>query len=83
MKDGRRKPRLDVPSGRALLERWIALHHLSQAEAAVTLGVPASKLNEYLHAEKRPSLATAVRIEDVAGIGVRTWLVDELADVAK
>lgn len=64
-------------SGRALLAQWIVRHRMTQAEAADQIGVSRVKLNQYLNAEARPSLETAIRIEDATGIGVRLWLGDD------
>lgn len=77
MRDGRLKPKDAALSARALLAQWITRHRMTQAEAADQIGISRVKLNQYLHAEARPSLETAVRIEDAAGIGVRLWLAAE------
>jgi transcriptional regulator with XRE-family HTH domain len=78
MKDGRiRAQSATRLSGRALLERWILRGRLTQAEAADQIGISRVKLNQYLHAVSLPSLETAVRIEDITGIGVRCWLIEE------
>jgi transcriptional regulator with XRE-family HTH domain len=78
MRDGRMKPKGPaVLSGRALLARWIVRQRMTQAEAAEQIGISRVKLNQYLNAEARPSLETAIRIEDATGIGMRTWLLDD------
>jgi transcriptional regulator with XRE-family HTH domain len=81
MKDSRIKPKGSGGlSGRVLLARWIVRGRMTQAEAADQIGISRVKLNQYLHSEARPSLETAIRIEDATGIGIRTWLVDEAAE---
>jgi transcriptional regulator with XRE-family HTH domain len=50
---------------------------MTQAEAAEQIGISRVKLNQYLHGEARPSLETAIRIEDTTGIAVRAWLIDD------
>jgi len=76
MRDERIKPKGPQPSARRLLARWIVRGRLTQAEAAAQIGISRVKLNQYLNAEARPSLDTAIRIEDATGISIRTWLVE-------
>lgn len=76
MSDARIKPKAAV-SARVLLARWIDRHRMTQTEAAEVIGISRVKLNQYLNAEARPSLETAIRIEDATGIGIRLWLVEE------
>lgn len=79
MSDARIKPK-GAPaqrSGKELLARWIVRGRMTQGEAAEQIGISRVKLNQYLNAEARPSLETAIRIEDATGIGMRTWLVDD------
>jgi transcriptional regulator with XRE-family HTH domain len=84
MKDGRLKPkRQGGQTGRTLLERWIVKQRMTQAEAAELIGISRVKLNQYLNIGDRPSLETAVRIEDVTGIGVRLWLLDDPPDARR
>lgn len=77
MKDGRIKAAGARLSGRALLARWILRQRMNQSEAAEQIGISRVKLNQYLNQEARPSLETAIRIEDATGIGMRSWLIDE------
>jgi transcriptional regulator with XRE-family HTH domain len=74
MTDRRIKPKSGCLSGRALLAQWLVRHRMTQAEAADQIGISRVKLNQYLTGVARPSLETAIRIEDVTGIGVRLWL---------
>jgi transcriptional regulator with XRE-family HTH domain len=79
MTDARIKPK-GAParaSGRTLLSQWIVRGRMTQGEAAERIGISRVKLNQYLNAEARPSLETAIRIEDATGIGMRTWLVED------
>ena len=76
MSDARIRPKGAGLSGKQLLARWIVRGRMTQAEAAEQIGVSRVKLNQYLNAEARPSLETAIRIEDATGIGMRTWLVE-------
>lgn len=80
MTDRRIKPKSGCLSGRALLAQWLVRHRMTQAEAADQIGISRVKLNQYLNAEARPSLETAIRIEDATGIGVRLWLLADVAD---
>ena len=83
MRDARIRPKGPaVLSGRALLERWIVRGRMTQGEAAEQIGISRVKLNQYLHTAARPSLETAIRIEDATGIGIRNWLQDEAAEAA-
>lgn len=77
MTDRRIKPKSGRLSGRALLAQWLRRQRMTQEEGADQIGISRVKLNQYLNAEARPSLETAIRIEDVAGIGVRLWLLDD------
>lgn len=78
MPDGRIKPkRATVMSARQMLDRWVVRGRMTQTEAAAHIGISRIKLNQYLHGEARPSLETAIRIEDATGIGMRAWLVDD------
>jgi len=76
MADGRMKPRRPL-SGRELLNRWIVRGRMTQGEAADFIGISRVKLNQYLNGEARPSLETAIRIEDATGIGIRSWLIED------
>ena len=76
MADARIKPTADRHSARTLLARWLVRGRMTQTEAAAQIGISRVKLNQYLNAEARPSLETAIRIEDVTGIGIRLWLLD-------
>jgi transcriptional regulator with XRE-family HTH domain len=80
MRDARYKPKDAALSARQLLAQWITRHRMTQGEAADQIGVSRVKLNQYLHAEARPGLEMAVRIEDTTGIGLRLWLLDEPED---
>lgn len=80
MTDRRIKPKSGCLSGRGLLAQWLVRHRMTQAEAADQIGISRVKLNQYLNAESRPSLETAIRIEDATGIGIRLWLMDDVAD---
>jgi transcriptional regulator with XRE-family HTH domain len=75
--DARIKPKPSLRAARVLLDRWIVRGRMTQGEAADLIGISRVKLNQYLHAEARPSLETAIRIEDTTGIAVRSWLIDE------
>jgi len=78
MKDARIKPKDPTgPSARVLLARWIVRGRLTQGEAADLISISRVKLNQYLNGEARPSLETAIRIEDATGIAVRSWLIDD------
>lgn len=78
MRDARIKPKGPaVVSGRAQLARWIVRGRLTQQEAADQIGISRVKLNQYLNGAARPSLETAIRIEDATGIGIRCWLLDD------
>ena len=79
MRDNRIKPKTS-PGPRALLARWIVRGRMNQGEAADVIGISRVKLNQYLNGESRPSLETAVRIEDACGIGVRLWLAEDAAE---
>jgi len=82
MRDGRMKLRdPGAASARALLDRWIVRGRITQTEAADVIGISRVKLNQYLHGDARPSLETAIRIEDATGIGVRLWLLDDAPDL--
>jgi len=76
MADARIKPTADRHTARTLLARWLVRGRMTQTEAAAQIGISRVKLNQYLNAEARPSLETAIRIEDVTGIGIRLWLMD-------
>ena len=76
MSDGRSKSRTVTLGGPELLERWIMRGRMTQAEAADRIGISRVQLNQYLHGVSVPGLATAIRIEDATGIGIRTWLTD-------
>jgi plasmid maintenance system antidote protein VapI len=76
--DGRIKQRRTAAQpARVLLDQWILRARLTQAEAADRIGISRIKLNQYLHGIARPSLETAIRIEDTTGVAVRAWLIVE------
>jgi transcriptional regulator with XRE-family HTH domain len=81
MRDARIKPRRPL-SGRELLAQWLVRRRLTQGEGADEIGISRVKLNQYLNGEARPSLETAIRIEDATGIGIRAWLIEDEAPAA-
>jgi len=81
MHDARIKPRRPL-SARELLARWIVRGRMTQGEAADYIGISRVRLNQILNGESRPSLETAIRIEDATGISARLWLEDEPAAAA-
>jgi transcriptional regulator with XRE-family HTH domain len=81
MRDARIKPRRpEALSARELLARWLVRGRMTQGEGADQIGISRVKLNQYLNGEARPSLETAIRIEDATGIGARIWLIEDAAD---
>lgn len=51
---------------------------MNQREAADVLGVHPVVLNEWLKGHKTPGLENAVGIEQVTGISVESWLLNDL-----
>lgn len=78
MPDGRFKPKPPVHKpGPLELELWLVRQRLTQKQGAERIGISRPKLVQYLNGWARPSLETAIRIEDVTGIEIRCWLVAE------
>jgi transcriptional regulator with XRE-family HTH domain len=79
MTDARIADGLGATLGATRCSRAIVRGRMTQGEAAEVIGISRVKLNQYLNGEGRPSLETAIRIEDAAGIGIRSWLIAEAA----
>lgn len=57
----------------AQVERWLAANHQTQADLARACGVTRQRIGQVLDGTAVPSLALAVRLEDVTGIPARRW----------
>lgn len=70
-------------TGPQLLRAWIDKWELTQRQAAARLGVKEAKLSVYLSGKSTPGLITALRIQDVTGIEVRSWALSRLSKMKK
>jgi len=53
---------------------------MTQREAAELLDIHEVYLSQILKGIRQPGLTTATRIEDVTGIGVRSWQLTDLSE---
>lgn len=74
-------PPRERQTGRARLRAWITRGKFdSDRQAAETLGVHPVVLSQWLSGTRRPDLDNAVRIEQITGIAVESWLQTDLSD---
>lgn len=68
-----------MQSGRERLRAWIDRSKVNQREAAVILGMDPVMLSQTLNGVRKPGLATAIKIEQVTGISVESWLLNPVS----
>jgi plasmid maintenance system antidote protein VapI len=59
---------------RKQLARWLKRSHYNQLEAAAELGMHWTHFSQILNGRRNPGLRNAVKIEDLTGIPVKSWL---------
>lgn len=69
------RPKPNACRGHVLLGQWLIRAKLTQAEAADYIGISRVSFNQTVNFLTLPTLISAIRIEDVTGIGVRNWLI--------
>ena len=68
-----------MQTGIERLRAWIDRSKVNQTQAAQILGITPVFLSQILHGHREPGLATALRIEDITGISVRSWRLNALS----
>lgn len=63
-----------VLAGRERLAQWIDRSKLTQAEAAVIIGIDPTQLSQILAGKRRPGLDNAVKIAKATGIVPEDWV---------
>lgn len=63
-----------VHPGEILLEEFLAPLSVSQYRLAKNLGVPARRINEIVHGQRRISADTALRLARYFGTSERFWM---------
>jgi plasmid maintenance system antidote protein VapI len=66
--------------GAERLRDWVHRSRCSKGEAAQMLGIGQVYLSQLLHRKRKPGLETAVRIEQVTGISVESWVLTTVSD---
>jgi len=68
-----------MQSGRERLRDWITRSKVKDYEAADILGVNNVVLSQWLSGSRKPGLDNAVKIEQVTGVSVESWLLSPLS----
>lgn len=68
-----------MQSGRERLRDWIDRSKVNQREAAAILGMSDVFLSQILNGVRTPGLDNAVKIEQVTGISVESWLLTSVS----
>lgn len=63
-----------VPPGEILLEEFLTPLAVSQYRLAKEIGVPARRINEIVHGQRRISADTALRLARFFGTSERFWI---------
>ena len=63
-----------VPPGEILLEEFLVPFGVSQYRLAKAISVPARRINEIVHGQRRISADTALRLSRFFGTSERFWL---------
>lgn len=63
-----------LPPGPTALWDWMERMGLDQRQTAEMLGIHFVSLNQYLHGDRKPGLAVALRIERHTGINPGVWV---------
>lgn len=69
-----------MQSGRERLREWIERSKMNQTAAAELLSIHPVMLSQILNGARNPGLPTAVAIEDVTGIPVRSWTLSRVSE---
>lgn len=68
-----------MKSGRERLRDWLDRSKVNQREGSEILGIHYVVLSQILSGDRKPSLETAVKIEDVTGIAAESWLLTDVS----
>ena len=63
-----------LSEGARLLRQTLIERKLTQLETERLLGIPRGMLNKWLHCKQAPGIEFAVRIEQMLGIPVESWV---------
>lgn len=66
--------------GRERLREWINRSKMTQRQAAEIIDVSEVVISLWLSGDRTPELKNAVKIEQVSGIAVESWLLTEVSD---
>ena len=68
-----------MQSGRTRLRHWIERSKVNQTQAAEILGVHQVVLSQWLTGTRVPGLENAVKLEQLTGISVESWLLSTIS----
>lgn len=69
-----------MKSGRARLREWLDRSHLNQTQGAALLDVHPVYLGQLLKGDRTPGLANAIKIAQVTGIAVESWMLTDVSE---
>lgn len=64
---------MGMKSGREQLRAWIERQGMTQREAAKSLSMNEVMMSQVLAGDRTPSIQSAIRLEELTGITVRSW----------
>lgn len=62
-----------MKTGREQLRAWIDRSKMTQREASKSLAMNEVMLSQVLAGDRTPSIQSAIRLEELTGIAVRSW----------
>lgn len=69
-----------MQSGRARLREWIKRSECNQLQAAEILGFTPVFVSQILSGIRKPGLTNAIKIEQVTGISVESWVLTDVSE---
>ena len=72
-----------MKSGREQLRAWIDRQGMTQREAARTLSMNEVMMSQVLAGDRTPSIQSAIRVEELTGIAVRSWKLRRVSKTSK
>jgi transcriptional regulator with XRE-family HTH domain len=72
-----------MKNGRERLRDWITRSKVNQTQAAKILGISDVVLSQWLSGGRTPDLKNAVKLEQLTGVSVESWLLTEVPNTAE
>jgi len=72
-----------MKNGRERLRDWITRSKVNQTQAAKILGISDVVLSQWLSGGRTPDLKNAVKLEQLTGVSVESWLLTSVPNTTE